>query len=106
MEAFLNCSAAGVSQRFYTGQAFDESVLELMINLTAENESFRELRDFFGGVQGYRGRRARLYRSLPKISPKGCLARFDLDGTRQSKLQDRSPNRSGAEVRISKTHIS
>ena len=58
--------AAAVSQRFYTGQALGESVLEVMIKLTAESESFRALmRDLFAGVQGYRGLRSRLYRSLP-----------------------------------------
>ena len=60
--------AAGVSQRFYTGQAFGESVLELMVKFTAESESFREvMRELFAGTQGYRGLRSRLYCSLPKI---------------------------------------
>jgi flavin-dependent dehydrogenase len=64
--------AAGVSQRFYTGQAFGESVLEVIVKLTAESESFRDLmRDLFAGTQGYRGLRTRLYRSLPKMIAEG-----------------------------------
>ena len=72
--------AAGVSQRFYSGQAFGESVLELMVKLTAESESFRELmRDLFAGIQGYRGLRSRLYRSLPKMIAEGLSGTLRLN---------------------------
>ena len=64
--------AAGASQQFYTGQAFGQSILELMVTLTSESESFRQLmRELFAGVQGYRGLRARLYRSLPSMIAEG-----------------------------------
>jgi geranylgeranyl reductase family protein len=64
--------AAGVSQHFYTGQAFGESVLELMVSLTSEIESFRELiRDLIAGIEGYQGLRSRLYRSLPNMIAEG-----------------------------------
>jgi flavin-dependent dehydrogenase len=71
--------AAGVSQRFYTGQAFGQSVLELMVGLTSESQSFRELmRDVFAGIQGYRGLRSRLYRSLPKMLAEGLAGALRL----------------------------
>jgi len=48
--------AARVSQRFYTGQVFGESVLERMISLTQQNENIRELMsDLFAGIQSYQG---------------------------------------------------
>src|SRR5882672_1784905 len=53
--------AARVSQRFYTGQVFGESVLERMISLTQQNENIRELMsDLFAGIQSYQGLRSRL----------------------------------------------
>jgi len=71
--------AADVSQRFYTGRAFGESVLELMVKLTAESESFRRvMRDVFAGTQGHRGLRSRLYRSLPKIIAESLSGRLRL----------------------------
>jgi geranylgeranyl reductase family protein len=64
--------AAGASQRFYTGQALGESVLELMVNLISESQTFRELMcELLAGIQGYRGLRARLYRSLPTMIAEG-----------------------------------
>jgi flavin-dependent dehydrogenase len=60
--------AARVSQRFYTGQIFGESVLERMVTLTQHNENIRNLMsDLFAGIQGYRGLRSRLYRILPSL---------------------------------------
>ncbi|MFZ0798118.1 MAG: hypothetical protein WCA13_09145 [Terriglobales bacterium] len=64
--------AARVSQRFYSGQIFGDSVLERMVSLTAQSASFRELMsDLFAGIQGYRGLRARLYRILPSMMAEG-----------------------------------
>lgn len=64
--------AASVSQRFYSGQIFGESVLERMVSLTAQSASFRELMsDLFAGMQGYRDLRARLCRMLPSVMAQG-----------------------------------
>ena len=64
--------AARVSQRFYSGQIFGDSVLEKMVSLTAQSASFRELMsDLFAGIQGYRDLRARLYRILPSVMAEG-----------------------------------
>src|SRR5450759_3316532 len=63
---------ARVSQRFYNGQIFGDSVLEKMVSLTAQSASFRELMsDLFAGIQGYRDLRARLYRILPSVMAEG-----------------------------------
>src|SRR5258708_36482980 len=60
--------AARVSQRFYNGQIFGDSVLERIVSLTAQSASFRELMsDLFAGIQGYRDLRSRLYRILPAV---------------------------------------
>jgi flavin-dependent dehydrogenase len=60
--------AARVSQRFYSGQIFGDSVLERMVSLTSQSASFRDLMsDLFAGIQGYRDLRARLYRILPAV---------------------------------------
>lgn len=64
--------AARVSQRFYTGQIFGDSVLERMVSLTAQSASFRELMsDLFAGTQSYRDLKARLYRILPSVMAQG-----------------------------------
>jgi flavin-dependent dehydrogenase len=64
--------AARVSQRFYKGRVFDESVPELMVRLTAQSEKFGELMsDLFAGIQGYRDLKARLYRILPSVMAEG-----------------------------------
>jgi len=64
--------AARVSQRFYNGQIFGDSVLERMVSLTAQSASFRDLMsDLFAGIQGYRDLRARLYRILPAVMAEG-----------------------------------
>ena len=64
--------AARVSQRFYNGQIFGDSVLERMVSLTAQSASFRELMsDLFAGLQGYRDLRSRLYRILPAVMAEG-----------------------------------
>jgi flavin-dependent dehydrogenase len=60
--------AARISQRFYTGQIFGESILERMITLTGQNQSIRELMsDLFAGIQGYHGLRSRLLRIVPAL---------------------------------------
>src|SRR5208282_3795907 len=67
--------AARVSQRFYHGQIFGESVLERMVSLTAQSASLRDLMsDLFAGIQGYRDLRARLCRILPSVMAEGLLA--------------------------------
>ncbi len=64
--------AARVSQRFYSGTVFGDSVLERMVALTAQSASFRELMsDLFAGIQGYRNLRARLYKILPAVMAEG-----------------------------------
>jgi flavin-dependent dehydrogenase len=71
--------AARVSQRFYTGQVFGESVVERMVSLTSQSESFRSLMsDLFAGIQGYRDLRSRLYRSLPSLMAEGLAATLRL----------------------------
>jgi flavin-dependent dehydrogenase len=64
--------AARVSQRFYRGQIFGESVLEQMVSLTAKSASLRDLMsDLFAGIQGYGDLRARLCRILPAVMAEG-----------------------------------
>src|SRR5258708_38789648 len=64
--------AAPVSQRFYQGQIFGDSVLERMVSLTAQSPSFRGLMsDLFAGIQRYRDFRSRLYRILPAVMAEG-----------------------------------
>lgn len=64
--------AARVSQRFYNGQIFGDSVLERMVSLTTQSASFRDLMsDLFAGIQGYRDLRSRLYRILPSVMAEG-----------------------------------
>ena len=64
--------AARVSERFYRGQIFGESVLEQMVSLTAKSARFQDLMsDLFAGIQGYRDLRARLYRILPAVMAEG-----------------------------------
>jgi flavin-dependent dehydrogenase len=71
--------AARVSQRFYKGQVFGESVAERMVALTSERESFRVLMsDLFAGIQGYHDLRARLYRSLPSLVAEGLASSLRL----------------------------
>ncbi len=64
--------AARVSERFYRGQVFGDSVLERMVSLTAQSASFRALMsDLFAGIQGYGDLRARLLRILPAVMTEG-----------------------------------
>jgi len=64
--------AARVSQRFYSGQIFGDSVLERMVSLTAQSAKIRDLMsDLFAGIQGYRDLRARLCRILPSLMLEG-----------------------------------
>jgi flavin-dependent dehydrogenase len=61
--------AARVSQRFYRGQIFGESVLERMISLTQQSAGIRDLMsDLFAGIQGYRGLKTRLMRIAPALA--------------------------------------
>jgi flavin-dependent dehydrogenase len=71
--------AAQVSQLFYSGQVFGESVLERMVSLTSQSESVRILMsDLFAGIQGYRDLRSRLYRSLPALMAEGLASTLRL----------------------------
>jgi flavin-dependent dehydrogenase len=64
--------AARVSQRFYSGQIFGDSVLERMVSLTSRSASFRDLMsDLFAGIQGYRDLRSRLSKILPGVMAEG-----------------------------------
>jgi geranylgeranyl diphosphate/geranylgeranyl-bacteriochlorophyllide a reductase len=71
--------AARVSERFYRGQVFGESVLEQMVSLTTRSASFRDLMsDLFAGIQSYRDLRARLYRILPAVMAEGLAGTLSL----------------------------
>jgi flavin-dependent dehydrogenase len=71
--------AARVSDRFYRGQVFGDSVLEQMVSLTARSASFRDLMsDLFAGIQGYQDLRARLYRILPAVMAEGLAGTLSL----------------------------
>ena len=71
--------SARVSERFYSGQVFGDSVLERMVSLTAQSASFRELMsDLFAGIQGYRDLRSRLYRILPAVMAEGLAGTLRL----------------------------
>jgi flavin-dependent dehydrogenase len=60
--------AARVSQHFYNGSIFGESVLERMITLTQQSQSIRDLMgDLFAGMQSYRGLQKRLLRAAPGL---------------------------------------
>jgi flavin-dependent dehydrogenase len=64
--------AARVSERFYHGQIFGDSVLERMVSLTAQSTSFRDLMsDLFAGIQSYRDLRSRVYQILPSVTAEG-----------------------------------
>ena len=67
--------AARVSQCFYKGQVFGQSVAEQMVALTAKSDRFRQLMsDLFAGIQGYRDLKARLYRILPAVMAEGLAS--------------------------------
>jgi flavin-dependent dehydrogenase len=84
--------AARVSQRFYSGQIFGDSVLERMVSLTAQSASFRDLMsDLFAGIQGYRDLRSRLYRILPSVMAEG------LAGTLRRPFNSSSRSSGGSE---------
>jgi flavin-dependent dehydrogenase len=73
--------AASVSQRFYTGQIFGESVLERMISLTQQSANIRDLMsDLFAGIQGYRGLRTRLMRIAPALMLEGVTGSLRFPG--------------------------
>lgn len=71
--------AARVSERFYRGKVFGDSVLEQLVSLTARSASFRELMsDLFAGIQGYQNLRDRLYRILPAVMAEGLAGTLRL----------------------------
>jgi flavin-dependent dehydrogenase len=71
--------AARVSERFYRGQVFGDSVLEQTVSLTARSASFRDLMsDLFAGIQGYQNLRDRLYRILPSVMAEGLAGTLRL----------------------------
>lgn len=71
--------AARVSERFYRGQVFGDSVLEQMVSLTARSANFRDLMsDLFAGIQGYQNLRDRLYRILPAVMAEGLAGTLRL----------------------------
>jgi flavin-dependent dehydrogenase len=71
--------AARVSHHFYSGQFLGESVLERVVSLTEQSASIRHLMsDLFGGIQGYRDLRSRLYRSLPTLLAEGLTGTLRL----------------------------
>jgi flavin-dependent dehydrogenase len=71
--------AARVSERFYRGKVFGESVLEQLVSLTARSASFRDLvSDFFAGIQGYHNLRDRLYGILPAVMAEGLAGTLRL----------------------------
>jgi len=60
--------AARLSQRFYRGQFFGDSVLERMVSLASQSADIRDLMsDLFAGMQSYRELRSRLCRILPAV---------------------------------------
>jgi geranylgeranyl reductase family protein len=60
--------AARLSNRFYNGQVFGESVLEKMVALAQQSEKIRDLMsDLFAGIQEYSDLRSRLLRILPGV---------------------------------------
>jgi flavin-dependent dehydrogenase len=71
--------AARVSERFYRGKVFGDSVLEQLVSLTARSASFRDLMsDLFAGIQGYQNLRDRLYRILPAVMAEGLAGTLRL----------------------------
>src|ERR1700674_647294 len=79
--------AARVSQRFYSGQIFGDSVLEKMVSLTAQSASFRDLiSDLFAGIQGYRDLRSRLYRILPAVMAEGLVGTMGWSWNKSAKF--------------------
>jgi flavin-dependent dehydrogenase len=64
--------AASLSQRFYRGQFFGDSVLERMVSLALQSANIRDLiSDLFAGMQSYRELRSRLRRILPAVMAEG-----------------------------------
>jgi flavin-dependent dehydrogenase len=81
--------AARVSQRFYSGKIFGDSVLEKMISLTAKSATFRGLMsDLFAGIQGYQDLRPRLMGILPSLMAEGLGLRRAWGNGRQNLTGD------------------
>jgi flavin-dependent dehydrogenase len=83
--------AARISQRFYTGQIFGESVLERMVSLTQQSESIRDLMsDLFAGIQGYRDLRSRLLRIVPSLMAEGLASSLRFPGKPAESIHNHS----------------
>ncbi len=80
--------AARISQRFYTGQIFGESILERMVALTQQSESIRDLMsDLFAGSQGYRDLRSRLLHIVPGLMLESLTGNLRFQGKPVESLQ-------------------
>src|SRR5207248_10797662 len=67
--------AAGIAERFYSGEWLGAAVIERMIGLTARSPHFRDLmRDLFSGTQEYANLRLRVRKSLPRIAAEALLS--------------------------------
>ena len=83
--------AARISQRFYTGQIFGESVLERMVALTQQSESIRNLMsDLFAGIQGYGDLRSRLLRIVPSLMAEGLASSLRFPGKPAESIHNHS----------------
>ena len=66
--------AAGIADRFYSGEWMGGPVIERMVQLTARSPRFRDLmRDLFSGSQDYATLKQRLYLNLPKIAAEALV---------------------------------
>jgi flavin-dependent dehydrogenase len=78
--------AAGVADRFFTGQWMGEAVTERMVQFTEHSPRFQQLMcDMFAGTQGYLGLRQRLYRALPAMVAESAVSAL---GLRRSRSQE------------------
>lgn len=83
--------AARVSQRFYRGQIFGESVLERMISLTQQSAGIRDLMsDLFAGIQGYRGLKTRLMRIAPALALEAMTGALGFPGKQSEPIKNPS----------------
>jgi flavin-dependent dehydrogenase len=71
--------AAGIADRFFSGDWMGEAVTERMVQFTANSPRFRQLMsDMFAGSQGYLDLRRRLYRSLPAMIAESAVSALGL----------------------------
>jgi flavin-dependent dehydrogenase len=67
--------AAGIAERFYSGEWLGAPVIERMIGLTARSSHFRDLmRDLFSGTQEYASLKRRVHRSLPVVAAEALVS--------------------------------